>query len=166
MTISFISPTGDNINFKICDFTSEWNEVGGIYMFCRRVVLLNGCIIWMPVYIGKTNNFKIRLPSHEKWEKAIQLGAVKVLAVVEESEYRRSLLEFQLIQHFDPPLNKQLRPSPNNHDSSPMTQAYSIPMSLGMSLVPQIHQHPANIGMSLLLQTHQNPKDLGLLGSL
>jgi hypothetical protein len=193
--VTFVSPTGDIIKFHIYDYASEWNEVGGIYMFCRSI-LLNGRIIWIPVYVGKTNNFKNRLPNHEKREKAVQLGAVKVHAVVEESEYRRSLLEFQLIQRFDPPLNKQLRPLPSNPELSPVPQAYSIPMGLGMSLipkthqgpiglgmnlVPQTHQHPAHIGMSLaskihqepislgmslLPQTHQNPKGPGLLGSL
>ncbi len=105
-SIQWESPIGKVCTVHVCDYESEWNNLGGVYNLCRSNNLQNS---WVPLYIGRTNNFKIRLSDHEQWSLAVRLGATKVLVLVEQSEFKRKILEDMLIQFFDPPLNKQLR---------------------------------------------------------
>jgi len=104
--ISWSSPSGQVIEFDIFSYdTTQWNSVSGIYMFCA----LNQQNQWEPLYIGQTDSFLSRLPNHEKWVASVSLGAQAVLATVIPTQASRDLIERQLIQHFQPLLNKQLR---------------------------------------------------------
>lgn len=133
MFLSFKSPSlGETINFQVCDCIGDWFEIGGIYMFCqvnRLGLSKNGLEQFKPVYIGQTNNFKNRLLHHEKWEESARLGAQKVLAVVESLQIKRDLLERQLIQYFDPPVNKQLRQPVRLGAFPPLKQAIALTSS-------------------------------------
>ena len=50
-----------------------------------------------------------RLPTHEKWSAAVRLGATHVHAIVVPLATTRDLIERQLIQAFQPLLNRQLK---------------------------------------------------------
>ncbi len=80
---------------------STWNEVGGVYIFAG----LNAQGLWRPHYIGKAESFSNRLPGHERWEEAVQLGATHVHAMVVQEEATRAAIERELISAWRPSLN-------------------------------------------------------------
>jgi excinuclease UvrABC nuclease subunit len=89
--------------FGIFPHNAAWNEVGGVYIFCG----VNSKNEWQPYYIGKTDNFRNRIISHEKWQAAVQLGATHVHAMTVLQETSRDQIEKQLIDAWKPPLNVQ-----------------------------------------------------------
>lgn len=107
--ISWTSPSGEVINFHVCNYYGSWNDIGGIYMMCGFNTYQG---MWEPVYIGKADSFKTRLQNHEKWIPAVRRGAIKILAFVEASANKRDLFERMLIRYFNPELNKQLKLPP------------------------------------------------------
>jgi len=92
-----------NHNFTVYNHAAQWNKIAGIYIFAG----LNQVRQWVPYYVGQTDNFQDRIPSHEKWEKAQSLGATHVHVLVVQQESQRDNLEKQLIQAFRPSLNVQ-----------------------------------------------------------
>ena len=81
---------------------TQWNDVGGVYIFARAEP---GTSKWYAQYIGRTRSFSERLSSHEKWSDSVRLGSTHVHVLVEPNERQRGLIEQELIQKFDPPLN-------------------------------------------------------------
>lgn len=92
--------------FEVVDRNENWNDVGGIYIFAR---LDSTGSNWYPTYIGKTESLKDRLPTHEMIEPSAKLGATHIHAMVVESALARTAIEAELISHFKPPLNTQLK---------------------------------------------------------
>ena len=78
--------------------------VAGNYMFVK---LTDGG--WVPVYIGIADDLRDRIPGHERWKEAVELGATKVMAHTQENQAVREAEEKALIKHWDPPLNTQHR---------------------------------------------------------
>lgn len=94
-------------HFHVCDYYGDWKEVGGVYIFTGFNLLTYG---WQhPSYIGESGNFRKRMADHEKWNRAVALGATHVHAMVVEQESQRIAIEQELIQAYDPPLNDKLR---------------------------------------------------------
>lgn len=97
-------------NLGALDFTAfeyhstKWHEVGGIYIFCSATGEA-----WQPHYVGQTNNFRARLPHHERWTDAKRMGATHVLARVVPYQSERDKIEAALIAQLQPTLNTQLR---------------------------------------------------------
>lgn len=91
--------------FTVYSTETTWNNIGGLYIFCG----LNSQNRWVPYYIGQTDSFQNRLPSHDRWEEARRLGATHVHAMVERQEANRLAIEKELIQAFQPKLNQQLK---------------------------------------------------------
>lgn len=94
-----------NTEFQICIPDGQWTTSPGVYIFTG----LNFQRQWIPLYVGQTDSFAVRLANHERWDEARQLGATHVHALVVESEAIRGSLERQLIVALQPPLNVQLR---------------------------------------------------------
>jgi excinuclease UvrABC nuclease subunit len=94
-----------NKEFHVLSMNENWSNAAGVYIFCG--VNLSGQ--WVPLYMGKTESFQSRLPNHDRWAEAVQLGATHVHARVVENQFERDRLEEQLIQVFQPRLNTQLR---------------------------------------------------------
>ena len=95
-----------NFDFNIYDFISQWsNKVGGIYIFSGPAS--DKPNVWYPYYIGKAESFAARIPYHDKWSPAVQLGATHVHALVVQQEETRKLLESLLIEKYNPSLNIQ-----------------------------------------------------------
>jgi excinuclease UvrABC nuclease subunit len=93
-------------NFTIYDpAITTWNDFGGVYIFAGANYLNQ----WTAYYIGQTNSFQTRLPSHDRWEEARRLGATHVHALVVPQEATRLQIEQDLIQAFQPKLNQQLK---------------------------------------------------------
>ena len=91
--------------FTVCQHGGQWNNVAGIYIFAG----LNQQASWVPYYIGQCDNFQNRIPSHELWDKARSLGATHVHAMTVPGAVDRDRIERELIQSYQPPLNKQFR---------------------------------------------------------
>ena len=99
-----------NVKWHLYDFTvyapnATWNAVGGVYVFAG----INEQNQWFPLYIGQSESLAARLPTHERWSEAVQRGATHVHAMAVPLEANRLAIESDLIQRFDPPLNRQHR---------------------------------------------------------
>ena len=99
----------DSHEFTVYGPQTSWNEVGGIYIFAGATKDWTGNLQWRAFYVGKTQNFATRLPNHEDWLAAVQLGATHIHARTEEQANVRAQLEQNLIQKCQPVLNVQHR---------------------------------------------------------
>ena len=103
-------PLGNNqsLDFDIYDpRTVSWNEVAGLYIFAN----LTDSTHWHSFYVGQTDNFKSRIPNHERWNSAVRHGATHVHALVVPQAANRDTWERRLIALLQPVLNDQLRAS-------------------------------------------------------
>jgi excinuclease UvrABC nuclease subunit len=91
--------------FTVFPGNTTWNDVGGIYIFAG----LNQQNQWVALYIGQTDSFRNRIPSHEQLSPAGQLGASHIHALVVPQQSQRDAIESLLIQNHQPRLNVQLR---------------------------------------------------------
>ena len=88
-------------SFSIYNPGTDWNDTPGLYIFAG--IGQNG--FWNPLYIGQTDSFRARLPSHERWSEAARNGATHIHAMTEVNATRRITIERQLIAVYRPPLN-------------------------------------------------------------
>ena len=82
---------------------TTWNDIPGVYIFAGLDASRRW---WHARYIGQTQSFSTRLPSHEQWWAAAQQGATHIHARVVQDEYERIAIESTLIQSYQPPLNR------------------------------------------------------------
>ncbi len=99
----------DSVQWLSYDFTvyvpnTTWNDVAGVYIFSG----INPQNQWVALYVGQTDSFRNRIPSHEKWSPAVRAGATHVHARAESLEATRLAIERELIQAFQPSLNSQM----------------------------------------------------------
>lgn len=83
--------------------TVAWNDVAGIYIFSG----LNPLNQWVPIYVGQADSFRNRIPSHERWNEAVRLGATRIHAKSVPLAANRGALERLLIGNYQPTLNTQ-----------------------------------------------------------
>lgn len=101
---------GQTFNFEVYDPKAvTWNKVSGLYIFTYIAAVKDGINYWEPLYIGQTNDFSSRIPSHERFNEAIRRGATHIHAVVVAQSADRDTLERLLIQHCKPVMNEQLK---------------------------------------------------------
>ena len=102
-TVPWPLGNGQTLNFKHYDLNSTtWNKVAGLYIFTY-----DDGQYWRPLYVGQTNDFSTRIPSHERFEEAVRNGATHIHAVVVEQQANRDRWEKLLISAHLPPLNEQ-----------------------------------------------------------
>lgn len=80
-------------------------EVAGLYIFAGR----NSANLWVALYVGQTDSFALRIPTHERWTEAARLGATHVHAMAESQAAMRDTIEAELIGAYQPRLNVQQR---------------------------------------------------------
>lgn len=100
-------PLGNGQSFE-CEIYSQdtnWNQVAGLYIFACRTDETH----WRALYVGQTDDFSSRIPSHERWPEAVRLGATHVHATVVSQQADRNLLEAMLIQNLQPQMNNHYR---------------------------------------------------------
>ena len=93
--------------FNVYDHAGSWTATSGLYIFAGREKDSQGTLRWRALYVGETQDFSTRLPTHEYWMAAVRLGATHVHARTEVNAERRVAIEGKLIQTFQPPLNVQ-----------------------------------------------------------
>ena len=98
--------SGTSYKFSVFDLRVQWNKVGGIYVMAQRTYMAGSSV--RALYIGRTNDFSIRMPQHEKWPDALFYGANEVHAMVVSTAEVRSRIEEDLIVGQAPILNEQL----------------------------------------------------------
>jgi excinuclease UvrABC nuclease subunit len=103
--MSKIKVNWQNHIFEVHDHGANWADVAGIYIFAG----INHLKRWVPLYIGKAESFRNRLPSHERWAEAKKLGATHVHAMALSRDADRSSIEEQLIKLFKPKLNTLMK---------------------------------------------------------
>ena len=91
--------------FIVYSCETQWNNVAGIYIFAGQKYQSQ----WIAYYLGQCDSFQSRIPSHEQWAQAVQLGATHVHALVVPQADQRTVIETELIQMYQPTLNTQLR---------------------------------------------------------
>ena len=101
-TCSWPLGNGDYLNFTIYDRNEGWNKVAGLYIFCY----LDISGLWSPVYVGQTNDFSYRLPSHNRLSEAVRRGATHIHALVVPQASDRDKWEKMLIQNLHPPMSE------------------------------------------------------------
>lgn len=94
------SYTGYDINDM-----NGWKDVGGNYLFARKEP--NGS--WTILYAGITDSFKNRIPNHERLAEAKKLGATSIFAHANAVESARKAEEADIIGHYKPKMNTQLK---------------------------------------------------------
>lgn len=104
-TVKYQTSTGVSLDFHVCSQDANWNDVAGIYAFCR----LNANGHYDVYYVGQAASFKDRIPNHERWPGAVRRGATMVLAAAVARQGDRDKLEALLISELQPPMNIQLR---------------------------------------------------------
>ena len=95
--------------FTVYEYDVSWHEVGGLYVFAGPRLTLTGNPRWHAFYVGRTHSFSERIPTHEKWSEAVQLGATHLHARVEPRGLRQGLIETELIDRYQPELNVLLK---------------------------------------------------------
>lgn len=95
----------DGYDFSVYQHDAGWNEVPGLYVFAGQN--LQGQ--WYPLYVGQAESLAERIPRHERWAEAVQLGATHVHARVVQDATTRDAVEERLIQLYQPRLNVQLK---------------------------------------------------------
>lgn len=88
--------------FHVLTKESTWYAVAGVYIFTGK----NAQGLWFPLYIGQAESLAERLPTHERWQKAAQLGATHVHAMVVPLAANRDTIEKELIAAYQPTLNE------------------------------------------------------------
>lgn len=87
--------------------STSWLEAPGLYVFAEEERSADGVSVWRAIYVGQAQNFRTRMPTHEKWLAAVRLGATHVHAKLVDSSGERDDLERALIDYYEPPLNVQ-----------------------------------------------------------
>jgi len=92
-----------NYEFEVARQWANWADIGGVYVFAG----VNAQNQWVALYIGQADSFRNRIPQHEQWNPAAQLGATHVHALVVSQGATRDWIERQMVQTYQPPLNVQ-----------------------------------------------------------
>lgn len=91
--------------FHIYGENKNWLAKAGLYIFSYQ----DKDGIWRALYVGQTDDFSDRLPTHERLKEAVRLGATHIHTRVVPLQADRDTLERALIRHLLPPMNEQLR---------------------------------------------------------
>ena len=91
--------------FTIYSPNTKWNDVAGVYIFCG----VNSQNRWVAIYVGQTDSFRDRMPSHEQWTPSVRLGATHIHALAVPRAADRDAIEGELIGACEPRLNTQLK---------------------------------------------------------
>jgi predicted GIY-YIG superfamily endonuclease len=98
---------GQTLGFTICNCTTTgWSKVAGLYIFAY-IYTANGKQYWKALYIGQTNDFSYRMPTHERFDEAVRKGATHIHAVAVPQAANRDTWEKLLISTYQPSMNEQ-----------------------------------------------------------
>jgi hypothetical protein len=105
LTCNWPLGNGESLGCHIYDPDTNWNQAAGVYIFAYPTDQTS----WRALYVGQADDFSSRLPSHERWNEAVRLGATHIHALVVPLAANRDRLEKMLIQNLQPRMNVQHR---------------------------------------------------------
>jgi GIY-YIG catalytic domain len=107
-TAIFKGKSGENYSFNVyaSEGTTFKKDIGGVYIFTKRTVR-DGKGSHSLLYIGETNSFGTRIPSHEKWSCVNKKNVNCICILRQDDEEERKAIETDLIQANSPPCNKE-----------------------------------------------------------
>lgn len=106
--VSWTGASGVPRMFELHAIGTTFNPVGGVYIFCG----LSALNVWIPIYIGQTENFKVRLTdglsAHHRIADIRRFGATHICAaVVTGGQTARLFVETDLRRRYKTPCNLQ-----------------------------------------------------------
>lgn len=84
----------------------RWPESAGLYVFARLESKTKEAPRYTALRVGQCLDFSDRLPTHERWKEAVQLGMTHVHLREVKSQARRDQIECLIWNEFDPPVNR------------------------------------------------------------
>ena len=77
-----------------------------VYIFAKLTMDWSANRTWEALYVGQTDSFIERLSNHERWQETERAGANQIHVHREGHALIRHNVEINLIQQFDPLLNR------------------------------------------------------------
>ena len=105
-TATFQGASG-KYSFEVYPADTNFNPVGAVYVFSKRVVAANGRGTHDLLYIGQTDSLANRIPNHEKWEPVSSYGANCVCVHRDDDEQSRFKKETDLLIGNNAPCNDE-----------------------------------------------------------
>ena len=105
LTCNWPLGNGEVLECTIYDSSATWNRVAGLYIFAYHTDQTH----WRALYVGQTDDFSSRIPSHDRWDEAVRLGATHIHALVVSQVANRDKWEKMLVQNLQPRMNVQNR---------------------------------------------------------
>jgi hypothetical protein len=90
--------SGATYTFEVYPISSNWAEVGAVYLVTKRVQKPDGGGNHTYIYVGQTENLKTRHSSHHKAECFVQHGANCLCVIVKPGEQERLNIEKDILK--------------------------------------------------------------------
>lgn len=107
ISVTWRGASGQSYTFETFPDGTSFNEVSGVYIFCRPLASGN----WEPLYVGETQSFKQRLNncvrSHDGYARSVYFGMSHIGALVVAGDAERLRIETDLRHGLNPPANAQ-----------------------------------------------------------
>jgi len=94
-------------DFDVYNIDTEFNDIGAVYIFTKRVVDFNGKGKHTFIYIGQTDSLKDRIPNHEKLNCVIRNGGNCICIHRDDDKNSRIAKETDLRAGNNTPCNDQ-----------------------------------------------------------
>lgn len=107
---AFYGASGRKYIFQVYPIGTKFNNIGGVYIFTRRMNNYGGGVTHNILYVGQTISLMRRITSaHPKWYPALRNGmnCTCVYSVLNDSE--RNTIENDLIVKYQPPFNMRIQ---------------------------------------------------------
>jgi hypothetical protein len=102
-TLTLTGASGVQYQYTLYEHSkTQWHPLAGNYAFAYQDV--DGK--WVIVYIGETEDFSKRLPTHERWDAAKKLGCLHIIARTNSAGIdARQAEERDLCANYQPSMN-------------------------------------------------------------
>lgn len=106
-SITWRGASGQSYTFETYPIGTLFNQVSGIYIFCRQIASGN----WEALYVGETQSFEQRLntgiSSHDGYARAARLGMTHIAVLAIAGDAERVRIETDLRHRLNPSANAQ-----------------------------------------------------------
>ncbi len=109
ITIEFTGESGGKYKFYVYALNTSFQVVGGLYVFTKRTEKQDGTGTHEIIYIGKTEDLSTRFHNHHKSDCISKNGANRICVRQVNLEKDRDSIEKDLIKHYNPVCNEQLK---------------------------------------------------------
>lgn len=104
---TFKGESGTVYRFEIHDLRASFRDVGGVYIFARKIPSPTGGQAYLPLYIGHADELGKRIRGHEKWPCVELAGGTSICVMPVGDEARRLEIEADLLAAYVTPCNER-----------------------------------------------------------